>query len=122
MKAAKGGRDVDAVVIQEGIPSVIKADDGATAEPVIYMVGCQLAGGFFRTHREKSESESLNSPGAVYKRMCIADLSIRLSECPFENVYGWISKLALLAIAHEGQELHVHFKDYELGSCLGSEA
>lgn len=118
MKAAKGGRSVEEVVIQEGIPSIIKADDGSTAEPVIYMVGCQLAGGFFRTHREKSESESLNSPGAVYKRMCIADLALRLTECPLENVYGWVSKLALLAIGHEAKELQVNFKDYKVVSCI----
>jgi glutamate--cysteine ligase len=116
MKAAKGGRDVEEVVIQEGIPSVVRAD-GATAEPVIYMVGCRLAGGFFRTHKEKSDSESLNSPGAVYKRMCISDLSIRLSECPCENVYGWASKLALLAISYEGEQLKINFKNFKLSSC-----
>ncbi len=116
MKAAKGGRDVEEVVIQEGIPSVVTAE-GATAEPVIYMVGCRLAGGFFRTHKEKSESESLNSPGAVYKRMCISDLSVRLNECPCENVYGWASKLALLAISYEGEQLGVQFKDFILTSC-----
>lgn len=116
MKAAKGGRDVEEVVIQEGIPSVITAE-GATAEPVIYMVGCRLAGGFFRTHKEKSDSESLNSPGAVYKRMCISDLSVRLSECPCENVYGWTSKLALLAISYEGEQLGVEFKDFLLTNC-----
>jgi glutamate--cysteine ligase len=116
MKAAKGGREVEEVVIQEGIPSVVTAE-GATAEPVIYMVGCRLAGGFFRTHKEKSDSESLNSPGAVYKRMCISDLSVRLSECPCENVYGWASKLALLAIACEGEQLGVQFKDFNLTSC-----
>jgi len=117
MKAAKGGREVEEVVIQEGIPSVVKTSEGATAEPVIYMVGCRLAGGFFRSHQEKSESESLNSPGAIYKRMCIADLAIRLSECPYENVYGWAAKLALLAIAHEAKQLQVDFKNYHLTSC-----
>lgn len=113
MKAAKGGRDVEEVVIQEGIPSIITAD-GATAEPVIYMIGCRLAGGFFRSHAEKTDSESLNSPGAVYKRMCISDLSVRLSECPCENVYGWASKLALLAIAYEAEQLGVKFKNFIL--------
>lgn len=116
MKAAKGGREVEEVVIQEGIPSVVTAD-GATAEPVIYMVGCHLAGGFFRTHKEKTDSESLNSPGAVYKRMCIADLAIRPNECPCENVYGWASKLALLAIAHEGDELGVQFQNFIHTKC-----
>lgn len=116
MKAAKGGRDVEEVVIQEGIPSVVRAD-GATAEPVIYMVGCRLAGGFFRTHKEKSDSESLNSPGAVYKRMCISDLAIRQHECPCENVYGWASKLALMAIGYEAKHMGVEFKDFILASC-----
>lgn len=111
MKAAKGGRDVQEVVIQEGIPSIVKAD-GAIAEPVIYMVGQELAGGFFRAHNEKTDSESLNSPGAVYKRMCIADLAIRQNECPCENVYGWASKLALMAIAMEGQLMKVNYKNY----------
>lgn len=116
MKAAKGGRDVEEVVIQEGIPSVVRAD-GATAEPVIYMAGCRLAGGFFRTHADKDDTESLNSPGAVYKRMCISDLAFRKDECPFENVYGWASKLALVAISLEGQHLNVNFKDYIFASC-----
>ncbi len=117
MKAAKGGKDVDAVVIQEGIPSIVKSDEGATAEPVIYMVGCHLAGGFFRTHKEKSESESLNSPGAVYKKMCIADLTFKLSECPCENVYGWISKLSLLAIAYEGEQLNIPYPEFVKTPC-----
>ena len=49
MKAAKGGRTVEEVIIQEGIPSVVTAEN-VTAEPVIYMIGCELAGGFLRTH------------------------------------------------------------------------
>lgn len=112
MKAAKGGRDVEEVVIQEGIPSVVKAE-GASAEPVIYMIGCDLAGGFLRTHAEKSETESLNSPGAVYKRLCVSDLSIDPRGCPKENVYGWSGKLGLLAIGREAREMGVQFKSYK---------
>lgn len=112
MKAAKGGRDVEEVIIQEGIPSVVKAE-GASAEPVIYMIGPDLAGGFLRTHAEKSETESLNSPGAVYKRLCVSDLSIDPRGCPKENVYGWSGKLGLLAIAREAHEMGVTFKNYK---------
>jgi glutamate--cysteine ligase len=111
MKAAKGGRDVEEVIIQEGIPSVVHSD-GASAEPVIYMVGCELAGGFLRTHQEKSSEESLNSPGAVYKRLCISDLGVSVQGCPQENVYGWSAKLGLLAIAMEAQEMKVEFKNF----------
>ncbi|MEK2647140.1 glutamate--cysteine ligase [Bdellovibrio sp. BCCA] len=116
MKAAKGGRDVEEVIIQEGIPSIVQAD-GASAEPVIYMIGCELAGGFLRTHAEKSSTDSLNSPGAVYKRLCVSDLAINTPGCPQENVYGWTAKLGLLAIAHEAQELGATFKGYQPVGC-----
>jgi glutamate--cysteine ligase len=116
MKAAKGGRDVEEVIIQEGIPSVVKADS-ASAEPVIYMVGCELAGGFLRTHAEKSSTESLNSPGAVYKKLCVTDLTDDRTNCPNENVYGWSAKLGLLAIGLEAQEMKVQYKNYLKASC-----
>jgi glutamate--cysteine ligase len=116
MKAAKGGRDVEEVIIQEGIPSIVAAE-GASAEPVIYMIGCELAGGFLRTHSEKNSTESLNSPGAVYKRLCVSDLAVRAEGCPQENVYGWSAKLGLLAIGMEAQEMGVSFKSYKNSPC-----
>lgn len=111
MKAAKGGRDVDDVIIQEGIPSVVRSE-GVTAEPVIYMIGHELAGGFLRTHAEKNETESLNSPGAVYRRLCVSDLNVDPKGCPKENVYGWSAKLGLLAIGREAREMGIEFKNY----------
>lgn len=116
MKAAKGGREVEEVIIQEGIPSKVRAED-ASAEPVIYMVGCQLAGGFLRTHAEKDATESLNSPGAVYKKLCVTDLLIKPEDCSMENVYGWTAKLGLLAIGREAQEMKVEYKRFIAGPC-----
>lgn len=112
MKAAKGGRDIEQVILQEGVPSRVKADD-AVAEPVIYMIGSELAGGFLRSHAEKSETESLNSPGAVYKKLCVSDLNVSVERSPLENVYGWSARLGVLAIGLEAQELGVQFKDYK---------
>jgi glutamate--cysteine ligase len=112
MKAAKGGRDVEEVIIQEGLPSIVQSD-GVSAEPVIYMIGKDLAGGFLRTHSEKNSEESLNSPGAVYKRMCVSDLAISVKNCPNENVYGWSAKLGLLAIAMEAQEMKAPFPGWK---------
>lgn len=117
MKAAKGGRDVEEVIIQEGIPSIVQSDN-ASAEPVIYMIGSELAGGFLRTHSEKGSTDSLNSPGAVYKRLCVSDLAVRAEGCPQENVYGWSAKLGLLAIAMEAQEMGVQFKGYRNTPCV----
>jgi glutamate--cysteine ligase len=111
MKAAKGGNDVVDVIIQEGIPSRVQ-NEGATAEPVIYMIGHELAGGFLRSHAEKDSTESLNSPGAVYKRLCVSDLNVSLDSYPLENVYGWSARLGLLAIGHEAREMGVSFLGY----------
>lgn len=116
MKAAKGGRDVEEVIIQEGIPSIVTAEL-ASAEPVIYMIGCELAGGFLRTHADKSSTESLNSPGAVYKKLCVSDLAIDAKGCQLENVYGWTAKLGLLAIAYEAREMQVTFQKYKKAAC-----
>jgi glutamate--cysteine ligase len=116
MKAAKGGKNIEQVIIQEGIPSVVKSDE-ASAEPVIYMVGCELAGGFLRTHAEKSSTESLNSPGAVYKKLCVTDLYDKRTSCPKENVYGWSAKLGLLAIGLEADEMKIRFDKYQNASC-----
>jgi glutamate--cysteine ligase len=65
------------------------------------MVGDKLCGGFLRTHQEKSPIDSLNSPGAVYKRLCISDLRVDSTKCPQENVYGWVAKIGMLSIAKE---------------------
>ncbi|MGE3387920.1 MAG: glutamate--cysteine ligase [Bdellovibrionales bacterium] len=102
MKAAKGGGGIEQVIIQEGVPTVVTAQ-GATAEPTIYMIGCRLAGGFLRTHEAKGPRESLNSPGAVYRRLCVSDLNISVEGHPMENVYGWVARLSFLAIAREAK-------------------
>jgi glutamate--cysteine ligase len=114
MKAAKGGREVTEVIIQEGVPTTVHAEGGQTAEPAIYMIGCQLAGGFLRSHGEKGDEESLNSPGAVFQRLCVSDLNVSMAGCPMENAYGWIAKLSFLSVALEAKELGVDFKNYRL--------
>ena len=104
MKASKGGGGISEVIFQEGIPSALR-EDNATAEPVIYMVGSELAGGFLRTHEKKDSHQSLNSPGAVYKKLCLSDLKVRAEGCILENVYGWVAKLGLIAISGEANHL-----------------
>ena len=100
LKASKGGSSVSEVIIQEGIRSTLRAGE-ATAEPVLYMVGDAVVGGFLRTHDRKNPYQSLNSPGAVYKRLCLGDLKVDSQGCTLENVYGWLAKIGLLAITQE---------------------
>ena len=100
MKAGKGGNPVSELIIQEGIASHLKKE-GAVAEPVIYMIGAKLTGGFLRTHMEKGQRDNLNSPGAVYRSLCVSDLELEVEGKPMENVYGWIAHLGALALAYE---------------------
>lgn len=111
MKAQKGGGKFTEVIVQEGVPTVVKSEE-ATAEPTIYLVGEELAGGFLRAHAGKDDRESLNSPGAVYKKLCLSDLRIKAQGCPLENVYGWIAKIGLLAIGRETQSYGIKYTGY----------
>jgi glutamate--cysteine ligase len=112
MQAAKGGREVTELVIQEGIPTMFQEGGGA-AEPCIYTIGEELVGGFLRAHSEKGPEESLNSPGAVYKKLCMSDLLTDRQGCPMENVYGWVAKLGVISIAREAREANIQFTGYQ---------
>ena len=112
MKRGKGQSQITELIIQEGIPSSIRDDEGFVAEPVIYMIGNEFIGGFLRTHRKKSEKENLNSPGAVFKRLCMSDLKINRYGLPLENVYSTVSHLMELAVCQEASFLKAPFHKY----------
>ncbi len=101
MKAAKGGRDIHSVILQEGIPTIVKDQANHVAEPAIYMIGSRLAGGFLRVNERKGPEDNLNAPGAVFSRLCVSDLEFDHEGKLMENVYGWVAKLGLLAISRE---------------------
>ena len=104
MKAAKGGVKVRELILQEGISSDLKTE-GAVAEPVLYLIGKNLVGGFLRAHKEKNAKDNLNSPGAVYRTLCVSDLEIEVAGHPMENVYGWVAYLSVLALSYETQSI-----------------
>jgi glutamate--cysteine ligase len=109
MGYSKGGNNVHEVILQEGIPTQVSAD-GDVAEPVIYLVGNQLAGGFMRSHKEKGRIENLNSPGAVFKRLCMSDLMVDIEGARLENVYGWVARMNALAIGRESLAVGAKYK------------
>jgi glutamate--cysteine ligase len=109
MKAAKGGRKVNQLILQEGVPTEIQFE-GKSAESVIYMVGCKTVGHFLRYHPEKLKDESLNSPGAKYKSLPVADLYGSLSE--------WVARLGLLSVGFEARKMGVTFKNFHKNRCL----
>lgn len=73
MVASKGGNQASDYMIQEGI---ITADSysGYPIEPVIYMVGQNPIGGFFRLNELKDEWSSLNTKGMAFACLCLHKL------------------------------------------------
>ncbi|MDE0092070.1 MAG: glutamate--cysteine ligase, partial [Oligoflexia bacterium] len=101
MKAVKGETNINEIIIQEGIPTALFSQDHKSAEPVIYMIGSQVAGGFLRSHTIKDHKTNLNSPGVVFKRLCMSDLEIKIQGLVMENVYSWLAKIGSLALYEE---------------------
>ncbi|WP_312262922.1 glutamate--cysteine ligase [Candidatus Igneacidithiobacillus taiwanensis] len=111
MAKSKEGLPVSDVFIQEGVYTFEQTPEDFVAEPVVYLFGQQVLGGFFRVHREKGVDESLNAPGAHFEPMAFAEPGINpcrksAPDAPVNRyyAYGVIARLALLAAAREAQD------------------
>lgn len=108
MSVGKNKQAINSVVIQEGVPTETLVDRLA-AEPVIYLVGCELIGGFLRANTERDNEDNLNSPGMVFKKLCMSDLREALAEpdgqavsgSELELVYGSVARISALATGIE---------------------
>jgi len=109
-KLAQGhaGAAVSEVLIQEGVLTHERIND-AVAEPVVYMMDRYVVGGFYRVHAERSDSDSLSAPGALYVPLAF-EQSAQLPQKgarPGASVpnrfymYGVIGRLAMLAASYE---------------------
>ncbi len=94
MSASKGGQEVHAAIIQEGIPTIEKWNQVNTAESVLYNIGTDVIGGFYRVHEAKDATQSLNAPGMRFYPFNSS------SSAELYN-YTVIARLAMLAAAHE---------------------
>jgi len=120
MSTGKGKSAIGSVIVQEGITTQTIVDQLA-AEPVIYLMGTELVGGFLRTHTKRGTQENLNSPGMVLKKLCMTDLEKILlqqgnpnpssdhqnqfhSDRMLEFVYGSVARLSALAAGLEIKE------------------
>jgi glutamate--cysteine ligase len=119
MSVGKNRMHINSVIVQEGVPTATLVQKLA-AEPVIYLVGSELIGGFLRTNTERGTEDNLNSQGMVFKKLCMSDLKkpeqidetfegeLDVSdedEPVLELVYGSIARLSALAT---GKELARH--------------
>lgn len=107
MATVKEGQKVTKVLIQEGVYTHETWGD-AVAEPVVYLIGHSVVGGFYRVHSARGVSENLNSPGMRFEPLAFEDCCIspekHLSPDAHSNrfyTYGVIARLAMLAAAKE---------------------
>ncbi len=114
MSVGKNKAVIQSVVVQEGVPTSTIVDRLA-AEPVIYLSGCELIGGFLRTNSERGREENLNSQGMVFRKLCMSDLKhpsvsedteADTSEADedepiLELVYGAIARISAVAVGLE---------------------
>lgn len=108
MSTSKGSRKVDRVIIQEGVYTFETMPDGSVAEPVVYMIGQFVVGGFYRVHKGRGIDDNLNAPGMHFEPLAFAQAcnmpcdDLKVVDCPNRfYVYGVIARLAALAAARE---------------------
>jgi glutamate--cysteine ligase len=109
MSKSKGGQPVQKIIVQEGVYTFETwGPDQAVAEPVVYMWGQRVVGGFYRVHKDRGVDENLNSPGMHFEPLAC----IKSCDRPAEDVasrecqnrfyaYGVIARLSMLAAARE---------------------
>lgn len=114
MATSKGSRKVDKVLVQEGVFTFETMPNGAVAEPVVYMIGQFVVGGFYRVHKERGKDENLNAPGMHFEPLAFAKScnmpchELAVQDCPNRfYAYGVIARLAALAAAKEIEALGV---------------
>jgi glutamate--cysteine ligase len=106
MSRGKGSSGISSVILQECIPTADNFN-GHVGEPVVYMLGDQVLGGFFRYSETKSATDSLNSPGTQFAKLCMTEaeefdemLVCHRGHCSFE-LYYTIARIACLATGYE---------------------
>jgi len=108
MTVTKGRLPIKQVIIQEGVYT-FEIWQGAVAEPVVYLFGQYVVGGFYRVHTGRGITDNLNSPGMQFESLpfvkaCNTPEIDKKQEGQYANrfyVYGVIARLAVLAAARE---------------------
>lgn len=110
LSIGKDKKVVTDVIIQEGVPTVERFK-GLTGEPVIYLIGNQAAGGFFRLNEEKDERGNLNTGNMKFTKLCFHEMlgyENNFPDCDLkclEELYFTIAEIASIASGMEMLEL-----------------
>ena len=109
MSKTKSGQPVRRVIVQEGVYTFETwGTDNSVAEPVVYMWGQRVVGGFYRVHKERSVDENLNAPGMHFEPLAFGKTCHQPKKEPERDdcqnrfyAYGVIARLSMLAAARE---------------------
>ena len=107
MSVVKEGLEVSEVIIQEGVHTRERVNDGV-AEPVVYMIDRYVVGGFYRVNAARGVDENLNAPGMHFEPLAFETSCL----CPDTQqnpdaapnrfyAYGVVARLAALAASIE---------------------
>jgi glutamate--cysteine ligase len=108
MGVIKDGQSVHDVIIQEGVLTNERMNEGV-AEPVVYMMDRYVVGGFYRVHAERGVDENLNAPGSSFVPLAFAE-SAHLPQVGARAgasapnrfyMYGVVARLAMVAASYE---------------------
>ncbi|GKT12583.1 MAG: glutamate--cysteine ligase [Thiomicrorhabdus sp.] len=107
MSSVKEGLLVEQMLVQEGVYTNETLDE-AVAEPVVYMIGSHVVGGFYRVHTGKTATDNLNSPGMHFEPLSFEESCVMPDDNQTPDAspnrfyaYGVVARLALLAAARE---------------------
>ncbi len=113
MSVGKNKTLIESVLVQEGVPSRL-FNNQCPAEPVIYLFGSEVVGGFFRINCDRDSIGNLNSSGMGFETFRLEPLDkandLIKAVAPNENytldyehyfAYSTVAKLAALAAAKE---------------------
>ena len=98
------------MIIQEGVYTFeTVGKEESVAEPVVYMIGNHVIGGFYRVHAGRGVDENLNAPGMNFQPLAFAESCIDPRSNNPQNInrfysYGVIARLGALAAAREMKE------------------
>ncbi len=109
MSMTKGGQPVHRVILQEGIYTFeTLGEEKAVAEPVMYLFGDTVVGGFYRVHQNRGVDENLNAPGMRFEPLAFQEPCNEPchDKDPYATqnrfyIYGVVAKLSMLAAARE---------------------
>ena len=107
MAMLKGRQKLNKVIIQEGVYTFENWHE-AVAEPVVYLMGQYVIGGFYRVHTGLGRKDNLNAPGMHFQPLAFSqacnnpDKTLMPEQSPNHFYsYGVVARLSALAAARE---------------------